>query len=85
MLYQRPPCDLVSWLTVPEPLERKGEMGIQPTIVKGTRSGRLARLVSRELAKARIAPILSLQTETGAPVPVLGRAPELGSFDRTLT
>ena len=78
MLYQRPPCDLVSWLTVPEPLEREGEMGIKPTIGKGTRSSRRARLVSRELAKARIAPILSLQTETGAPVPVLARAPELG-------
>src|SRR6516165_291403 len=71
-------CDLVSWSTVPEPLERKGVMGIKPTIAQGTRSGRRARLVSRELAKARIAPGSSLQTVTGAPVPVLGRAtPEL--------
>ena len=46
MLYQRPPCDLVSWLTVPEPLEREGEMGIKPTIGKGTRSSRRARFVS---------------------------------------
>jgi len=60
--------DLASRLSVPQLLARICiVLGINPTIGKSARSGRLARLISRELAKARIAPILSLQAVTAAP------------------